>query len=200
MWPFKKDKFKKLKREDVVDSIVELEKQEMALEEGIIQKARQIEEMLAKGKTEKSRDIQLLLAKKITALREEKENDVKRCMYLMYNIKLAKRLKDAIDDNQFIVDTGKVSMRDLLSDQKGLAKFLNKALDTKVKDEEILTTADDIFSEVKDSYTENNSIYGVQTKDDELLAMFETANGIEDDLGTSQTTEDTTRTANADNN
>ena len=50
MWPFKKDKFKKLKREDVVDSIVELEKQEMALEEGIIAKAKQIEEMLEKGK------------------------------------------------------------------------------------------------------------------------------------------------------
>ncbi len=200
MWPFKKDKFKKLKREDVVDSIVELEKQEMALEEGIIAKAKQIEEMLAKGKTEKSRDIQLLLAKKITALREEKENDVKRCMYLMYNIKLAKRLKDAIDDNQFIVDTGKVSMRDLLSDQKGLAKFLNKALDTKVKDEEILTTADDIFSEVKDSYTENNSIYGVQSKDDELLAMFETASGIEDDIGSTTSTENTTKNATANEN
>ena len=61
MWPFSRDKFKKLKREDVVDSICELEKQEMALEEGIIAKTRQIEEMLEKGKMEKSRDIQLLL-------------------------------------------------------------------------------------------------------------------------------------------
>ena len=200
MWPFSRDKFKKLKREDVVDSICELEKQEMALEEGIIAKTRQIEEMLEKGKMEKSRDIQLLLAKKITALREEKENDVKRCMYLMYNIKLAKRLKDAIDDNEFIVNTGKVSMKDLLSDQKSLAKFLNKALDTKVKDEEILTTADDMFSEVRNSYTENQSIYGVQSNDDALLAMFETAGGIADDMGGTTATETTTRNASANDN
>ena len=107
-------------------------------------------------------------------------------MYLLYNIKLAKRLKDAIDDNQFIANTGKISMRNLLADQKGLAKFLNKALNTKVKDEQILTSADEIFNEIQDSYEANDTIYGVQKNDDALLAMFETDKALDDDLDIEQ--------------
>ena len=190
MWPFK-SKYDKLKREDVVDSICQLEKQEADIEQGIIEKTKQIEELMRRGKAEKNRDMQLFLAKKITMLKEEKEADIKHGMYLLYNIKLAKRLKDAIDDNQFIANTGKVSMRNLLADQKGLAKFLNKALNTKVKDEQILTSADEIFTEVQDSYEENSTIYGVQKNDDALLAMFETDKALDDDLDMAEaTTED----------
>ncbi|MBR5191792.1 MAG: hypothetical protein IKW33_00085 [Clostridia bacterium] len=185
MWPFK-SKYQKLKREDVVDSICQLEKQEADIEQGIIEKTKQIEDLMRKGKAEKNRDMQLFLAKKITMLKEEKEADIKRGMYLLYNIKLAKRLKDAIDDNQFIANTGKISMRNLLADQKGLAKFLNKALNTKVKDEQILTSADEIFNEIQDSYEANDNIYGVQKNDDALLAMFETEKGLDEDLDIEQ--------------
>lgn len=190
MWPFKKNKFAKLQREDVVDSICALEKQESELEKSIIENSKKIDELIAQGKKEKSREIKLLLAKKITFLNNEKQADVKKCMYLMYNIKLANRLKDAIDEKDFIQGVGSTNIKELLSDQKGLAKFLNKALDIKVSDEEILTQAENIFQDVNESYIENESIYGVQQNDDELLAMFETAESLTDDLTTETGSED----------
>ena len=181
MWPFK-SKFDKLKREDVVDAICNLEKQESDLESAIEERARTIEELLAKGRKESNRELKLFYAKKITTLREENQTDVQRAMYLMYNTKLLRKLKTTIDDNQFFVRTGKVSLGNLLADQKGLAQFLNKALGTKVRSEQVLTAADDTWNEVQSGYEANERIYGVNEHDDELLAMFETGEQLEGEL------------------
>ena len=174
MWPFKKDKFKKLKREDVVNAIIELEKQESDIERGIVEKTKQIEDLMKKGRLEKSQDLKLFYVKKIAHLQEEKKEDINRGMYLLYNSRLLNKLKNAIDDNSFFANTGKISLNNLLSDQKNLAKFLNKALNTKVMAEDVLTDADDTFNEIKGLYEENQKIYGVNSNDDELLALLET--------------------------
>ena len=181
MWPFK-SKFDKLKREDVVDAICNLEKQESDLESAIEERARTIEELLAKGRKESNRELKLFYAKKITTLREENQTDVQRAMYLMYNTKLLRKLKTTNDDNEFFVRTGKVSLGNLLADQKGLAQFLNKALGTKVRSEQVLTAADDTWNEVQSGYEANERIYGVNEHDDELLAMFETGEQLEGEL------------------
>ena len=181
MWPFK-SKFDKLKREDVVDAICNLEKQESDLESAIEERARTIEELLAKGRKESNRELKLFYAKKITTLREENQTDVQRAMYLMYNTKLLRKLKTTIDDNEFFVRTGKVSLGNLLADQKGLAQFLNKALGTKVRSEQVLTAADDTWNEVQSGYEANERIYGVNEHDDELLAMFETGEQLDAEL------------------
>lgn len=178
MWPFK-SKYDKLKREDVVDAICKLQKQEDDMEAAISARAKEIDELLAKGRKESNRELKLFYAKKVTSLREENQSDVKRAMYLMYNMKLLRKLKATIDDNEFYVRTGKISLNNLLSDQKGLAQFLNKALGTKVRSEQVLTEADDIWQEVSSGYTENEQIYGVNEHDDELLAMFESADQLE---------------------
>ena len=157
MWPFK-SKYDKLKREDVVNAICNLEKQENDLEEAIEERARAIEELLQKGRRETNRELKLFYAKKITSMREENQTDVRRAMYLMYNTKLLKKLKNTIDDNEFFMRTGKVSLGNLLSDQKGLAQFLNKALNTKVRSEQVLTDADDTWNEVQSGYEENERI------------------------------------------
>ncbi len=182
MWPFK-SKYDKLKREDVVAAIIDLEKQESDLEETIMSKIQQINDLMEKGKNEPNRDLKLFYAKKLNHLKEEKENDVKRGMYLLYNIRLMKKLKDAIDDNQFFVNAGKVSLGNLLGDQKGLAKFLNKALNTKVRAEDVLTSADETFAEIQGSYEENQTIYGVNDNDDQLLAIFETGSQLDEEVG-----------------
>ena len=181
MWPFK-SKFDKLKREDVVDAICNLEKQESDLESAIEERAHTIEELLAKGRKESNRELKLFYAIKITTLREENQTDVQRAMYLMYNTKLLRKLKTTIDDNEFFVRTGKVSLGNLLADQKGLAQFLNKALGTKVRSEQVLTAADDTWNEVQSGYEANERIYGVNEHDDELLAMFETGEQLEGEL------------------
>lgn len=182
MWPFK-SKYEKLKREDVVEAICDLEKQENELESAIVERARTIDELLEKGRKETNRELKLFYAKKITSLREENQTDVKRGMYLMYNMKLLRKLKSTIDDNEFFVRTGKVSLGNLLADQKGLAQFLNKALNTKVSSEQVLTEADDIWNEVQSGYEENERIYGVNEHDDELLAMFETGEQLDAEAG-----------------
>ena len=182
MWPFK-SKYDKLKREDVVDAICSLEKQEDDLEEAISSRAREIEDLLAKGRQETNRELKLFYAKKITSMREENQTDVKRAMYLMYNMKLLRKLKSTIDDNEFFIKTGKVSLGNLLADQKGLAQFLNKALNTKVRSEQVLTDADDTWNEIQSGYEENERIYGVNEQDDELLAMFETGEQLDAEMG-----------------
>ena len=57
-------KYRKLKREDVIESIIKLEKEQEMIEDGIVEKEAEIKELLEKGKKEKSQDIKLLYAKK----------------------------------------------------------------------------------------------------------------------------------------
>ena len=64
MWLFRRNKFKRLNREDLVNSICELERQERTVEAEVLQKIKEIDALMAKGKNEKSKDLQLFYAKK----------------------------------------------------------------------------------------------------------------------------------------
>ena len=176
-----KSKYDKLTREEVADAICSLEMESKDIEDGLIQKKRKIDELMEKGKKEKDRDIQLFYAKKINSLKAERQEDVKRGMYLLYNIQLLEKLKRAIDDNQFFKNTAKQSLGNLLADQKGLAKFLNKTLNTKIRAEDVLTEADETFRTVEEAYEQNDSIYGMNKDDNALLAMFETEEMVNSD-------------------
>lgn len=179
-WFFKKkNKFNKLTYEEVSNAKRELEEKEEKIEKGILEKQAQIDEAMKLGKDEKNRHMRMILAKKIQFLREEIEQDYKRTLFLMYNMKLMNKLKLAIEDNEFLNDVDGVSLNSLLQDQKGLAKFLNKVLNRKIKEEDILTSADDIFEEVKDSYEESEKIYGIDDDVDKILASFELEDTIE---------------------
>lgn len=172
MWPFK-SRFEKLTREEVVDAICKLESESQAIESGLTEKQKQIDESLEKGRRETDREIRIFYAKKVNALKAERAQSVKRAMYLLYNTQLLNKLKAAIDDNQFFRNTTKVSLGNLLADQKGLAAFLNKALNTRIAAEDVLTSADETFRSIEESYDENETIYGMNESDDALLAMFE---------------------------
>lgn len=173
MWPFRKNRFKKLNREDLVNSICELERQERTVEAEVYQKIKEIDALINKGKKEKSRDLQLFYAKKISHLNEEKQTCMERGMYLLYNIRLMNKLKEAYDSNTFFKTQTKVPLSELLKDQKGLAKFLNKALVTRVASEDILTNADELFTEVQSAYDVSQPIYGIGQSEEDILTMFE---------------------------
>lgn len=181
MWPFKKNKFKNLKREDLVNSICELERQERTVEAEVLQKIKEIDALVEKGKKEKSKDLQLFYAKKIAHLNEEKQTCMERGMYLLYNIRLMNKLKDAFDSNTFFKTQTKVPLSELLADQKRLAKFLNKALETRIASEDVLTSADELFAEVQSAYEVNEPIYGVGKTEDEILTMFEKEASLKDE-------------------
>ncbi len=180
MWPFK-NKYKNLNREDLVNSICELERQERTVEAEVFQKIKEIDALLEKGKHEKSKDLQLFYAKKISHLNEEKATCMERGMYLLYNIRLMNKLKDAYDSNTFFKTQTKVPLSDLLADQRGLAKFLNKALVTRVKSEDVLTSADELFAEVQSAYEVNQPIYGIGKNEEEILTMFEKENQLSEE-------------------
>ena len=182
-WPFRRNKFKKLNREDLVNSICELERQERTTEAEVLQKIKEIDALVDKGKKERNKDLQMFYAKKIANLNEEKQTSMERGMYLLYNIKLMNRLKDAYDSNTFFKTQTKVPLSELLIDQKGLAKFLNKALETRIRSEDVLTNADELFTEVKAAYDVSEPIYGVQKSEEDYLLMFEKENQLADEQG-----------------
>lgn len=181
MWPFTRNKFKKLNREDLVNSICELERQERTVEAEVLQKVKEIDALMEKGKNEKSKDLQLFYAKKIAHLNEEKQTCMERGMYLLYNIRLMTKLKDAYDSNTFFKTQTKVPLSELLKDQLGLAKFLNKALETRISSEDVLTSADEVFSEVQSAYDLNQPIYGVNKNEEDILTIFEKENQLADE-------------------
>lgn len=168
-----KNKYDKLTREEVVEAICKLEKESSNISTQISAAQNTIQALKQKGRQETSRDMRLYYAKKINAIKNERQQNIRRDMFLMYNINLLNKLKSAIDDNQFFAKTSKISLGNLLGDQKGLAKFLNKTLNTRVAAENVLTEADDTFKQIEEMYDENEKIYGVSTEDDELLATFE---------------------------
>lgn len=171
---FGRNKFKKLKREDVVNAIIDQTKQQEDLENGILQKSEEIERLLERGRKEKNRDVKLLCAKKVNTLQEEIKRDTKRAAFLLYNVKLLERLKAAVDDNRFIENTTKLPLNKLLCDQKALAQFLQNSVQNRTAAENALVGADEMFEAYEQAADADASpIYAVNKSDDELLAMFE---------------------------
>ena len=180
MWPFKRKKYDKLTREEVVESICSLEKELSALEDEIIGAQGKIDDLMAKGKAERSNEMRVFYAKKINSIKAERTRNIQRATYLTYNIQLLEKLKRAIDDNQFFSNSAKTPLNQLLADQKGLAVFLNKALNTRIEAEQVLTEADETFKTIEDSYVVSEEIYGEKAEDSELIAIFETGDMLTD--------------------
>lgn len=173
-----KGKYDRIKREEVVDAIVKLQSEEAQVEERVRDARAQIEALMAQGREEKDIQMRLFLAKKINYLKEEQKQNMQRATYLLYNVQLLNRLKSAIDDKQFFSNSMGAPLNSLLADQRALAQFLNKALNTRVAAENVLTEADETFNDVLSAYEENEKIYGVNKSDDELLAVFETGDAL----------------------
>ncbi len=177
---FGRNKFKKLKREEVVDAIIQLSKQQEDLESGILAKSEESEKLLERGRKEKNRDIKLLCAKKYNSLQEEIKRDSKRAAFLIYNVKMLEKLKAAIDDNSFVRNTTKMPLNKLLGDQKALARFLEDAIRSKSEAEDMLVDADRLFDSYEQAAADDTSpIYSANKSDDELLAMFEMQEQLE---------------------
>lgn len=170
---FKKKEY--ISREDVVNAICELEKDELNLESEVVNITSNINEMLQKGMMETDKNQKLFYAKKINYLKDDANRKSKRVLFLLYNIKLLTRLKESIDDNQLIQKVKGLYLTNMLSNQKELAIYLNKLLNTKLATEDVLTEADSLFTDIESKYEENNKIYGIESdsNEDALLSMFE---------------------------
>lgn len=191
-----RSKFDKLKREDVVDAICKLEREEQALEDSFFAIDEEIAELMKKGKSECVPERKVFLAKKINQLKEKRKADIDRAMFLMYNIRLLEKLKQAIDDKRFMGNVASMQLNKLLGNQKQLAIFLNKALRTKMATEDIMTSADETFREVETAYEPSEAIYSSSEADRDLLAVFEEEEALdmEDDIVSIERTASTSET------
>lgn len=180
-WFKKKKKFNNLKYEDISNAKITLSEKEEIIESQIASYKEEVQKYMELGRKEKDYNYRIVYAKKIQYLNEEIATDYKRIMYIIYNMKLLNNLKIAIEDNDFISNINGIELNELLKDQKGLAQFLNKTLNRKIKCEEVLTNADDIFEEVKSNYEENDQIYGLGKSNDvdQIMAQFEIGNDLD---------------------
>ena len=174
---FRRKKFEKIDREEIVDAICSLEKEEKLIEDEIKVVSEQIKTMMDEGQKLDTTYDKIFLVKKISNENDRRVRLIKRGMFVLYNIKLTNRLKDAIDDNIIVNKVKSLSSFDYLKNQKELAIYLNELLNTKTKTEDILTEADDAFVEVEKMFLENTKIYGItDLSEDKLMAIFETNN------------------------
>lgn len=173
-----KNKFGKLKREDVVEAIgrqEDLLDAEQSKIESLTQKA---EEFKALAKKEKTRDGKLYYAKRMASIQKQCNAERNRALFIQKNIDLLERLKSAIDDNAFFAGAAAGKFNKMLADQRGLREFLLKTLNTRESAEDVLSGADDVFNDVDGLYAPSESIYGKNQTDDELLALLETEDEI----------------------
>ena len=174
------NKFKKIKRGDVVDAIVELEKAQQNEISAIGEREKEIEKLMEQGRRTKDRNLQLALAKRINMLKAENANTAKRIQYLNANTQALNQLKTSLDDESFIVNNSKMPLNKLLSDPGQLRKFLNSVTLKKQRSENVLGEALDVFNEAEENYIPDERIYGINESDDALLSMFEEQNSMDD--------------------
>ena len=171
---FRKKPLDSITKTEVVDAICMLEREESAIEDKIVTLSNSIKDLIEQGQTFSDKLEKIFIVKKITNLSEQRSRQIKQGLYVLYNIKMANRLKDVLEDKQLVKSISSLKFSLCLKDQKELAMFLNDALDTKTKQEDVLTNADDTFMTVKSMFDENMKIYGVTDVDeDELMALFE---------------------------
>lgn len=173
-----KNKFGKLKREDVVDAIGKQEDL-LDIEQGKIENlSKKADEFKALAKKETTREGKLYYAKRMASTQRQCNAERSRALFIQKNIDLLERLKSAIDDNEFFAGATAGRFNRMLADQRGLREFLVKTLDTREAAEGVLSGADDVFNDVDGLYEPSESIYGKSQTDDELLALLETEDEI----------------------
>ena len=174
-----KNKFERLTRDEVVDTICTLEREEALCEERINALTEEIKRKLQEGRELDNPLQRTFLVKKITLLTEKRERAIRQAMYILYNLRLSERLKDAIDDKSLVDKISSFRSIKYFKDQRALALFLNDALNTKIKEEDVLTDADDTFRAIEEMYSGNLKIYGIsEMNEDAILAFFEESDPI----------------------
>lgn len=172
MWPFK-NKFEKIRRSEVVDSIIELERKQEEEIAAVDERNATIVQLKKQGAKQKDRAMRLALAKKINRLIAENGNSARRIQYLNANLAALNQLKEALDDREFLSNNTNMPINALLNNTSALRKFLMSTTGKRMAGESNLTNALEVFDEAAEAYEGDERIYGMNEDDEKLLAMFE---------------------------
>ena len=176
---FNRVKLNKIKRGEVVDALVDLNKQQDALLSQREENNRKIESLFSQGKNSRDKQEQLWCAKQINILKKENQSAMTRLMYLSSNISMLNQLKNALDEKDYLKINKNMSLNKLFENPTDLASFMKKLNAQKMLHEDKLAQSLDMFEDVEATYEGNEKIFGESQADNELLAMFEYSN-IED--------------------
>ena len=172
---FKRNKFKKISRKEVVDKIIEFENERVDIENDIINNEKEVKELFKKGSLETSEQIKMVYANKIKRLRVDNSRKNKKLKYLNYNINVLEQLKLAIEDNEFAKNKNNDNLNKILGDTKSLTEFLEKVSINKIKMEENLVNANELFDTMNSVNEGFSEIYEDDVDEMEIFAQFELA-------------------------
>lgn len=176
------NKFKKIKRTEVVDTICTLEQQQQEMLDEIGQRKKEIAALYVQGKNEKARDMQIYYAKKIQNLEQQNAAASKRLQFMNSNITALMQLKGALDDREFVQNNSKLPLNQLLNSPKELHKFLSEITHVKMQQEGNLEQTMEVFDSANEGYVESERLYGVDEQTNNILAMFETEKQLDDEM------------------
>ena len=178
---FKRNKFDKITRTEVVDSIIKLEKQQTDIVASVDSNNTEVTELMIKGKAEKDVNMRMFYAKKIENLRRNSDMAARRLQFVATNMSAMYQLKSAMDDREFLNSASNLSLNEMLTKPKELSKFLNSVNSQKMSSEDSLANVLDTFETAESGYIENDSIYGQSDSQQSIMAMFD-EESISDDM------------------
>jgi hypothetical protein len=170
---FRRNRFNKLKRTDIVNQIIEFESERDLIEKKMIEKSEVIQKLYVQGSQEKNIQTRQMLASKIKRLKQDGTVELKRLQFLNYNIQVLEKLKVSIDDAVFFKNSENKLINKALKDTKGLTDFLNKAYETRHQAEDTLIESNQIFDEYEESYRDISEIYSLSNEEDAILMEFD---------------------------
>lgn len=177
------NKFRKIKREDVVEQIIAYSKEMEDLENSIMTNKDEINALYAKGRKEKDLQVREMLAQRISRKKKEQGVFLKRIKFLEYNINVLENLKQAIDDQQFSKEKKNNPINKLLRNSKDLNDFLLKSQSEKKELESTLINATETFDEYASFDDESTEIYGTKSETSDIMAQFEISDNFDDEFG-----------------
>ena len=170
---FKRDPLKNIKRDEVVDAIIDLEKKKDEMQDDIFIKEKQINQKLHRGKKSVSLSEKKLLANEILMLQRQVKASQKRVGFVDKKIYVTEQIKLAIDDMEFTNYNKKSTVDKLFANNKQLEKFLTTVVDEKTFADQELLEQIDLVDNIMGVYMEDENLYGESKEVNDILSMME---------------------------
>jgi hypothetical protein len=170
---FKRNPLKNIKREDVVDAIIDLEKKKDELQDDIFIKEKQVNQKLHRGKKSNSLSEKKLLANEVLMLQRQVKASQKRVGFIDKKIYVTEQIKLAIDDMEFAEYNNKSTVGKLFKNNNQLEKFLTDVVDMKTMADSELLEQIDLVDNIMGTYEEDDSLYGDSKEVNDILSLME---------------------------
>lgn len=169
---FGKNPFKKVKREEITQAILELEKKKDEYQDDIFIKEKYIKEKISQGKKAKTISEKKVLSSRVLALQNQVKAIQKKLSFMEKKIYLIEQVKLAIDDRDFNKYNQTTAIGKLLKDSNKLQSFLTEVVsDKELADRELLDQVD-MVDNIMGSYQADDEIYGESEELDNIMALM----------------------------